>query len=75
MLQGAGATVVGMSMVPEALPATTLEMRVLGICSLTNTSVSTSSTMRSSACRTRPAVAVGRSLVDLSPRMWEERAR
>jgi purine-nucleoside phosphorylase len=36
MLQATGATVVGMSMVPEALPATALGMRVLGVCSLTN---------------------------------------
>ncbi len=36
MLQQAGATVVGMSMVPEALPAHALGMRVLGLCSLTN---------------------------------------
>src|SRR4029453_789126 len=36
MLQRLGATVVGMSMVPEALPAPALGMRVLGISSLTN---------------------------------------
>src|SRR5207247_7583693 len=36
MLKHLGATVVGMSMVPEALPALARGMRVLGICRLTN---------------------------------------
>lgn len=69
MLQGAGATVVGMSMVPEALPATALEMRVLGICSLTNAfgeHVEHDEVVRVS---NETAVAVGRLLVDLFPRM------
>ncbi|MGZ8582817.1 MAG: purine-nucleoside phosphorylase [Actinomycetota bacterium] len=69
MLQGAGATVVGMSMVPEARPATALEMRVLGICSLTNAfgeHVEHDEVVRVS---NETAVAVGRLLVDLFPRM------
>jgi purine-nucleoside phosphorylase len=35
-LRGAGAQVVGMSVVPEALPARALDMRVLGLFSVTN---------------------------------------
>lgn len=69
MLQAAGATVVGMSMVPEALPATALEMRVLGICSLTNAfgeHIEHEDVVRVS---NETAVAVGRLLVDLFPRM------
>jgi purine-nucleoside phosphorylase len=72
MLQDAGATVVGMSMVPEALPAAALEMRVLGICSLTNAfgeHVEHDEVVRVS---NETAAAVGRLLVDLLPRMWEE---
>jgi len=69
MLRSAGATVVGMSMVPEALPATALEMRVLGICSLTNAfgeHVEHEEVVRVS---NETAVAVGRLLVDLIPRV------
>ena len=69
MLQAAGATVVGMSMVPEALPAAALEMRVLGLCSLTNAfgePVEHEEVVRVS---NETAVAVGRLLVDLFPRM------
>ena len=69
MLQAAGATVVGMSMVPEALPATALGMRVLGVCSLTNAfgeHVEHGEVVRVS---NETAVAVGRLLVDLLPRM------
>jgi inosine/guanosine/xanthosine phosphorylase family protein len=69
MLQATGATVVGMSMVPEALPATALGMRVLGVCSLTNAfgeHVEHEEVVRVS---NETAVAVGRLLVDLLPRM------
>jgi len=69
LLQGAGATVVGMSMVPESLPAIAMEMRVLGICSLTNAfgeHVEHEEVVRVS---NETAVAVGRLLVDLFPRM------
>jgi len=69
MLRGLGATVVGMSMVPEALPARALEMRVLGICSLTNAfgeHVTHEEVVRVS---NETALAVGRLLVDLLPRL------
>ena len=72
LLQNAGATVVGMSMVPEALPATALGMRVLGICSLTNAfgeHVEHDDVVRVS---NETAAAVGRLLVDLVPRMWPD---
>ena len=68
-LRQAGATVVGMSMVPEALPAVALEMRVLGLCSLTNASgehVEHDEVVRVS---NETAIAVGRLLVDLFPRI------
>jgi purine-nucleoside phosphorylase len=69
MLQGLGATVVGMSMVPEALPAHALGMRVLGLCSLTNAygeHVTHEEVIRAS---NETAMAVGRLLVDLFPRL------
>ena len=65
----AGGTVVGMSMVPEALAARALGLRVLGLCSLTNalgTHVSHEEVVRVS---NETAVAVGRLLRDLLPRM------
>lgn len=69
MLRQLGATVVGMSMVPEALPARALGMRVLGICSLTNAfgeHVAHEEVVRVS---NETAVALGRLLVDLLPRL------
>jgi len=69
MLAGLGATVVGMSMVPEALPAHALGLRVLGICSLTNAygdHVTHEEVLRVSATT---AAAVGRLLVDLFPHL------
>jgi purine-nucleoside phosphorylase len=69
MLQGIGATVVGMSVVPEALPARALGMRVLGLCSLTNAfgeHVTHEEVVRVS---NETAVAVGRLLLDLFPRL------
>ncbi len=74
MLQRLGATVVGMSMVPEALPAHALGMRVLGVCSLTNAfgeDVIHEEVVRVS---NETAVAVGRLLVDLFPRLPGEGA-
>ena len=65
----AGGTVVGMSMVPEALPARALGLRVLGLCSLTNalgTHVSHDEVVRVS---NETAVAVGLLLRDLLPLM------
>jgi purine-nucleoside phosphorylase len=71
MLRGIGATVVGMSMVPEALPAHALGMAVLGICSLTNAfgeDVTHEEVVRVS---NETAIAVGRLLVDLFPRVHD----
>ena len=68
-LQQAGATVVGMSMVPEALPAVALGMRVIGLCSVTNAfgeHVEHEEVVRVS---NETAIAVGRLLVDLLPRI------
>ena len=68
-LQQAGATVVGMSMVPESLPSVALGMRVLGLCSLTNAfgeHVEHEEVVRVS---NETAIAVGRLLVDLFPRI------
>ncbi|HLB39678.1 MAG TPA: purine-nucleoside phosphorylase [Actinomycetota bacterium] len=69
MLARLGATVVGMSIVPESLPAHALGMRVLGICSLTNAfgaHVSHEEVLRASDSS---AAAIGRLLVDLFPRL------
>jgi purine-nucleoside phosphorylase len=74
MLQGIGATVVGMSVVPEALPARAMRMRVLGLCSLTNAfgeHVTHEEVVRVS---NETATAVGRLLVDLFPRLPREGA-
>jgi purine-nucleoside phosphorylase len=73
MLQQLGATVVGMSMVPESLPAHALGMRVLGLCSITNLAgdASHEEVVRVS---NETATAVGRLLVDLFPRLPVEGA-
>jgi purine-nucleoside phosphorylase len=71
MLARMGATVVGMSLVPESLPAHALGMRVLGICSLTNAlgdHVTHEDVLRVSSST---AAAIGRLLVDLLPRLPE----
>ena len=67
----AGATVAGMSMVPEVVPARALEMRVLGLAMVTNAfgqPVSHEEVVRVS---NETAKAVGRLLVDLLPRIDE----
>ncbi len=72
MLDRLGATVVGMSVVPESLPAHALGMKVLGICSLTNAfaeHVSHEEVLRVSH---QTAAAIGRLLVDLFPRLPRE---
>lgn len=74
MLRQLGGTVVGMSMVPETLPAHALGMRVLGLCSLTNAfgePVTHEEVVRVS---NETAMAVGRLLVDLFPRLPVEGA-
>jgi purine nucleoside phosphorylase len=61
-------------MVPESLPAHALGMRVLGVCSLTNAfgeDVTHEEVLRVS---NETAVAVGRLLVDLCPRLPAEGA-
>ena len=68
-LRQAGATVVGMSVVPEAVPAVALGMRVLGLCSVTNAfgeHVDHEDVVRVS---NETAIAVGKLLVDLLPRI------
>ena len=68
-LRQAGATVVGMSLVPEVVPARALGMRVLGLCSVTNAlghDVSHEEVVRVS---NETAAAVGRLLVDVFPRL------
>jgi purine-nucleoside phosphorylase len=70
MLQQLGASVVGMSMVPETLPAAALQMRVLGLCSLTNAfgeHVTHEEVVRVS---NETAIAMGALLVDLFPRLF-----
>ena len=72
MLGRLGATVVGMSMVPESLLAHALGLRVLGICSLTNAygdHVTHEEVLRVS---NSTAAAIGRLLVDLFPRLPSE---
>ena len=68
-LAAAGATVVGMSVVPETMVARALGMRVLGLCSVTNAlgeQVSHEQVVRVS---NETAEAVGRLLADVLPRM------
>ncbi|MFI5312386.1 MAG: purine-nucleoside phosphorylase, partial [Gemmatimonadales bacterium] len=67
LVRQAGATVVGMSVVPEVLPARALEMRVLALAMVTNAfgeAVSHDEVVRVS---NQTAEAVGRLLVDLVP--------
>ena len=74
MLRRLGATVVGMSVVPEAMPARALGMRVVGLCSLTNVygeDVQHEEVVRVS---NETAGAVGRLLVDLCPSLPSEGA-
>lgn len=68
-LRTAGATVAGMSVVPEAVPARALGLRVLGLCAVTNAlgkEVTHEEVVRVSD---ETAVAVGRLLMDLLPRV------
>jgi purine-nucleoside phosphorylase len=68
-LRNAGATVVGMSVVPEAVPAHALGLRVMGLCSVTNAlgeEVEHDEVVR---VANRTALEVGRLLVDLCPRL------
>lgn len=74
LLRSAGATVVGMSVVPEVVPARALGMRVLGLTMVTNAfgeEVSHEEVVRVS---NETAGAVGRLLVDLFPHLPPEGA-
>jgi inosine/guanosine/xanthosine phosphorylase family protein len=68
-LQGAGATVVGMSMVPEVLPALALGMRVLGLCSLTNPFGEHVEHAEVVRVANDTALSVGRLLIDVLPQI------
>jgi inosine/guanosine/xanthosine phosphorylase family protein len=68
-LRSAGATVVGMSVVPEAVPAHALGLRVMGLCSVTNAlgeEVEHDEVVR---VANHTALEVGRLLLDLFPRL------
>jgi purine-nucleoside phosphorylase len=67
----AGATVAGMSMVPEVVPARALEMRVLGLAMVTNAFGEPVSHEEVARVSNETAKAVGRLLVDLLPRIDE----
>jgi inosine/guanosine/xanthosine phosphorylase family protein len=64
-----GATVAGMSMVPEALPARALGMKVLGVCTVTNALGQHAEHDEILKVSNETATSVGRLLVDLMPRM------
>jgi purine-nucleoside phosphorylase len=68
-LRLAGATVVGMSMVPEAVVARALGMRVLGICSVTNALGEHVEHEEVVKVSNRTAIEVGRLIADLAPRL------
>jgi purine-nucleoside phosphorylase len=68
-LRTAGATVVGMSMVPEAVPAHALGLRVMGLCSVTNALGEDIEHEQVVRVANRTALEVGRLLVDLVPRL------
>jgi inosine/guanosine/xanthosine phosphorylase family protein len=71
-LRSAGATVVGMSMVPETLPALALGMRVLGLCSLTNALGEHVEHAEVVRVANDTALSVGRLLVDVLPQIRSE---
>lgn len=64
-LRRAGGTVVGMSMVPEAVAARALGMRVLGLCLVTNTAGATASHEEVLRVSDAAAQVLGRVLVDV----------
>lgn len=69
LLKLAGATVVGMSTVPEVLPARALEMRVLGLAMVTNAFGEHVEHEEVVRVGNQTAPAVGRLLMDLLPRI------
>ena len=70
-LRSAGATVVGMSMVPEAVAARALGMRVLGLSFVTNAAGESVSHEEVLAASDAAAGTIGRVLVDLLDRVEE----
>ena len=68
-LRRAGATVVGMSMVPEAVAACALGMRVLGLSFVTNAAGAPTSHEEVLLASKSAAEAIGRILADLVPRL------
>lgn len=67
LLRNAGAHVVGMSMVPEAVPARALGLRVVGLCMVTNALGDTVAHADVVRVAGETAVAVGRLLADVVP--------
>jgi purine-nucleoside phosphorylase len=67
-LRRAGATVVGMSMVPEAVAACALGMRVLGLSFVTNAAGTPTSHEEVLLASKAAAEAIGRIIADLVPR-------
>jgi len=70
-LRSAGATVVGMSVVPEVVMSRAFGMSVLGLCSVTNALGAPVSHEEVVRVSDQTATAVGRLLVDLLPRVGE----
>ncbi len=68
-LRQAGATVVGMSVVPETVPAVALGMRVLGLCFVTNAFGEKAAHEEVVRISTESSSTVGSLLVDLLPRI------
>ncbi len=71
MLRRSGGTVVGMSVVPEAIAARALGMRVLGLFSVTNLAGETATHEEVLVTADHAAEAIGRLLRDLLPRLGE----
>src|SRR5207302_7098170 len=74
-MRGAGGTVVGMSVVPEALPARALGMRVLGLFSVTNAVGAEVSHVEVLEVGRRMGAALARLLERIVPRINEDGRR
>jgi purine-nucleoside phosphorylase len=71
MLRRSGGTVVGMSVVPESIPARALGMRVLGVFSVTNLAGESGTHEEVLATADTAALAMARLLRDLLPRIGQ----